>query len=150
MSSDRFDNGLDEHEHEHEHDEALRGALRAAIPEPPLDAVDWIGLHARIGAAARPLLSRTQRPAPVPGWWQPLAQWSPRGIPLAAAASLLLVFATGTLGPEAATATSPAELFRTVEEELAYGAVSGSRPLLEGMGSEGILDVALFYDGEDW
>jgi hypothetical protein len=132
------------------HDE-LRAALAAAVPAPPLDAVDWDGLQARISAAAMPLLVQPAQRAPVAAWWQPLAGWSPRGIPLAAAASLLLVLGAGMLRTEPASFTAHAvAYFWTVEEELAWGTVSGGRPLLDEVSGDGILDVALFYEGEEW
>jgi hypothetical protein len=132
-------------------DDELRAALSAAVPEPPLDAVDWDGLHERITTAAVPLLVRPAQRTPAGAWWQPLAGWSPRGIPLAAAASLLLVLGAGMLRTEAAPFTAHAvAYFWTVEEELAWGTASGGRPLLDEVSDDGILDVALFYDGEEW
>jgi negative regulator of sigma E activity len=140
-------------------DDALRKALRAAVPEPPLDDVDWDALHARITAAAQPHVRGArprQRQAPVGGaaapWWTPLAGWSARGIPLAAAATVLLVIGAGVIGTRPQTAQAPAEdvAFRTLEEELVSGVSAGSRPLLAGVEAESMLDAALFYEGEDW
>jgi hypothetical protein len=132
-------------------------ALRAALPEPPTDDVDWGGLHARISAAAAPLLEErlaqhaNPRRALARSWWQPLAGWSPFGIPVAAAASILLMLAAGVLRTGAQAETEfVASPFHTLEEELASGVSGGLRPLLAGVGSEAMLDVALFFDGEDW
>jgi hypothetical protein len=124
-------------------DDGLRAALGAAFPEPPVDDVDWIGLHGRIVGAA----ATRRRTVPVRAWWQPLAGWSRRGIPLAAAASALLVLAAGALQLRTA-GTTDAALFSTVEEELAWGAGAGGLPLLDELDGEGMLDVALFY--EEW
>jgi hypothetical protein len=138
MSTDRFDDDVV--------DVRLREALRRAVAPPPTDDVDWIGLHARITAAAGALNST---PVPTRAWWQPLAGWSPRGIPLAAAASVLLMLAADALTQEATPGAAPAvERFHTVEEELAWAAGGGSGELLQGLERDGMLDVALFY--EEW
>jgi hypothetical protein len=129
-------------------DDALAAALRAAVPQPPMDEVDWDGLHARITAAAAPL---TEASPPV--WWQPLAGWSPRGIPMAAAATVLLMLGAAAIGTAARDGldVTPARIsFETVEEELVRGLAIGSRPLLAGLETDAMLDAVLFYDGEDW
>jgi hypothetical protein len=125
-------------------DRELRAALRAAVPQPPVDEVDWIGLHARITAAAAPV----RRAAQPRAWWQPLAAWSGGGIPLAAAASLLLMIAAGAL--RVTPAADAAASFHTVEEELAWSVAVGARPLLADATADEILDVALFHEPEDW
>jgi hypothetical protein len=136
-------------------DEALADALRAAVPEPPLAEVDWQRLQARIAVDAAGHFGNAAV-APVRGmqpWWQPLASWSSRGIPLAAAASVLLMIgaaAIGTAARSAGPSAASAIAFHTVEEELANGVSNGARPLLAGIESDGMLDVVLFYDGEDW
>jgi anti-sigma factor RsiW len=136
--------------------EALRDALRDAAPVPPVDAVDWSALHARINAAAAPLLKST-RPMAEPSaagrahtLWQPLAVWSPLGIPLAAAAAVVLMFGAGALGSQQAGVADADVAFVTVEEALVNGLSGGVRPLLAGLDSDAFIDVALFYDGEDW
>lgn len=131
-------------------DDALGAALRSAAPAPPIDAVDFAALHARISAAAAPTLARQHRRAPARAWWQPLAGWSAAGIPLAAAASVLLVLAAGGLQREAGPAAGAMVAFRTLEEELAEGLSTDARQLFAEVGSEAVLDVALFSDGEDW
>jgi hypothetical protein len=128
-------------------DDELADALRSALPQPPMEGVDWDSLHARITAAARP--STTTAPA----WWLPLANWSPRGIPMAAAAAVVLMLGAGVLGTagrDGAEPTRAAIAFRTVEEELVNGLSIGSRPLLAGLETDAMLDAVLFYDGEDW
>jgi hypothetical protein len=128
-------------------DDDLADALRAAVPQPPMEEVDWATLHARITAAARPSATSS---APV--WWLPLANWSPRGIPMAAAATVVLMLGAGALGTAGRDGSEPtgAISFRTVEEELVNGLTIGSRPLLAGLETDAMLDAALFYDGEDW
>jgi hypothetical protein len=133
-------------------DDALGAVIRRGTPAPPVDAVDWPALHARITAAAAPLLEGVRpavAPAPARPWWQPLAGWSPLGIPAAAAASVLLVLAAGALEQRTEPASSAAA-FMTVEEELAGGLSAGARVLLADPGSSAVLDVALFAEGEDW
>jgi hypothetical protein len=149
MSRDRLH---DERDGEDSSDvDDLRAALAAAMPEPPLDAVDWDGLQLRITAAATPLLARRPQGAPARAWWQPLAGWSPRGIPLTAAAALLLMLGAGLLHTDGAPAASHGiAYFWTVEEELAWGSAADGRSLLDAAGEDGILDAALFYDAEEW
>lgn len=131
-------------------DDVLADALRDAVPEPPLDKVDWSHLQARIAAAAQPHFAPAQpRSSAGAPWWQPLAGWSHRGIPLAAAATVLLMLGAGALGTRSAAVTGAAS-FHTVEEELAYGVSTGTRTLLMDMESDAMLDLALFHDREDW
>jgi hypothetical protein len=131
--------------------DALGAVIRRGTRPPPVESVDWSALHARITAAAAALLEEARPAAAKAGareWWQPLAGWSSFGIPVAAAASVLLVLAAGALevaGPSSADAT-----FRTIEEELAGGLSAGARLLLADPGSSAVLDVALFAEGEDW
>jgi hypothetical protein len=129
-------------------DDDLADALRSALPQPPMEEVDWDSLQARISAAARPSMA-----ASAPAWWLPLANWSPRGIPVAAAATVVLMLGAGALGTAGRGGSEPmgaAISFRTVEEELVNGLSIGSRPLLAGLETEALLDAVLFYDGEDW
>ncbi|CAN5705518.1 hypothetical protein BH23GEM9_BH23GEM9_17120 [soil metagenome] len=138
-------------------DEELGRALDDAMPRPPVDDVDWSSLHARITSAAQPLLQQgitlPSLHAAGPAWWQPLAGWSHRGIPLAAAATVLLLIGTAALGTATGRQTAAADdamAFLTVEEELANGVEYGARSLLAGVGMDAMIDVALFDDGEDW
>src|SRR3990170_46174 len=53
---------MSEHERNDDRpDPLLRAALRAHVPAPPFDYVDWNALHVHIMTRARPLL---KRPAP--------------------------------------------------------------------------------------
>jgi hypothetical protein len=81
--------------------------------------------------------------------WQPLAGWSPRGIPLAAAASLLLMLGATLMGGSPAGGPTAVASFRTIEEEFASRLAPGAGALLAG-GSDDMLDAVLFPDGEDW
>jgi hypothetical protein len=129
-------------------DPALSAALRAAAPEPPLEAVDWATLHERIQTRARPLLSR---PSTV-GLWQLIGVWSSRrgllaGFAAAAIALLLGIATVESRTPGAADAPG----FRTIEEELVNAAPAGTWPLLLAAGeSDAFLDAALFYETEEW
>lgn len=128
-------------------DPELRRALRNAAPPPPLEGVDWTALQQRIAAAAQP---HFQAVPAVQSMWQPLAGWSRMGIPLSAAAALLLLLGTGAL---TATGTEPAAGdagFITIEEELFSGVGVAERSLLAELDGAEFVDVALFYDGEDW
>jgi hypothetical protein len=138
--------------------DALTRALRDALPPPPVDGVDWPALQARVTGAAAPELAaraaagRAQARAPrAPrAWWQPLAVWSPRGIPLAAAATAVLMIAAGAVRSGSGAVAADVNGFVTIEEELASGVAVGARSILAGLDADAMLDVALFYDGEDW
>jgi hypothetical protein len=154
-------------------DEVVRRAMREAAHEPPTGDVDWMALQARISAAARPTLDAiaagrsldvvrvdeadaARRPAAPRGKvlqgaavWQPLAGWSPFGIPLAAAATVLLMLGSTLVGGAPAATASAGASFRTIEEEFASGLGGGAGALLAG-GTDDMLDVALFLEGEDW
>jgi hypothetical protein len=131
-------------------DDELARALADALPTPPADDVDWSALHARITVQARPLLQRA--PAVAKSWWQPMAHWSRAGIPLAAAASVLLVLGTARIGagPTDTAGADTAPGFVMIEEALVDGVAGEARPLLAGIEAADMVDVALFYEGEDW
>jgi hypothetical protein len=154
---------VNDHGFDDSRNDTLSRALRQAAPQPPFDDVDWMALHARIGAAAQPTLaavaaaravevaradSAARRP---PDVWQPLAGWSPFGIPLAAAATVLLMIgavAAGSVGRDAPGDATTS--FHTLEEELVSGLGAGAGPILAGIGPDDMLDAVLFYGGEDW
>lgn len=127
-------------------DPELRHALRSAAPPPPVDDVDWPALQQRITAAAQ---SRFRPRPAVQTVWQPLAGWARPGIPLAAAAALLLVLGTGTLTGRAEPMAGD-DGFVTIEEELFNGMGAAERSLLAELDGDDFVDVALFYDAEDW
>jgi hypothetical protein len=144
------------------HDDPLRHALGQA-PQPPADEVDWMALHARISSAAQPALrelASTRSTAALRrrgatdtdsqrSIWQPLAGWSPFGIPIAAAATVLLMIGAAVIGTEPALSTE-ALTFRTIEEEFVTGLGGSAAPLIAGIGTDDMLDAVLFYDAEDW
>ena len=141
--------------------DALTQALRDAVPEPPANDVDWPALRVRIDAAAAPALAARATRAGAAGgraraaramraWWQPLAVWSPRGIPVAAAATVVLMIAAGAVRSGGGTSALDAGGFVTIEEELANGVAAGARSILSELDADAMLDVALFYDGEEW
>lgn len=137
-------------------DEELARVLRDATPEPPMHEVDWAALHARITAAAQSSLQPAVQPSTgaqprVSTVWQPLSAWSRRGIPLAAAASTLLVIGAAWLGlAEQAQPQQAGAEFVMVEEQLAGGAGFGAGSLFAGLDADEMIDVALFGDGEEW
>jgi len=91
----------------------LGALLRDNTPEPPYDAVDWLALHGRITARARPALLR---PAP---WLQLIARWSTFGIPATAGAAALLVILLGTAVMRPAVRQPGSTVaYSTLEEEL--------------------------------
>jgi negative regulator of sigma E activity len=127
----------------HTDDAALRSLLKRHARKPPADDVDWSALHARITTTAAPQFRR--RPQVV--WWQQVAGWSPRGIPLAAAAAaaLAIVLGTGIVGTGATGQDSSAS-FLTLEEELAAGSVVF---LAASDDVDAVIDALLFYDMEE-
>jgi hypothetical protein len=121
--------------------------LRAATPEPPLDAVDWDRLHARVMAGAKPILART----PVRSWWDVAAAWAARGIPLTAAAAAAAALALG-LGTPRADRPAPGDVASdftpvTVEEVLAGEA---GALLLAATEDDVLVTAFLDFDGEEW
>jgi hypothetical protein len=175
MNEDPMDDGA-MHGAAHE-DPLLRAQLRAAVPEPPMEAVDWSALHGRIMAGAAAGLADARRGAPggiaaqhgaagagagrapgvaphrQPTWWQVMADQAFRGVPLTAGAAavlaLLAVVLTGTrsMVPTGLDTTA----FVTVEEALYDGLPPSARPLLLAGVEDGVLlDAALFQAGEEW
>lgn len=134
-----------EHPYEDQPDPILRAALRAAVPEPPLENVDWNALHARIQTHAQPLLLQQRK-----SLLHLLGSWSHRGSVLAAAAAALMaVVLVGTTIVSAESGSGDG--YRTVEEELAYALPVAARTLLGSAGEpETMLDAVLFYDAEEW
>ncbi|HEX7120659.1 MAG TPA: hypothetical protein VF212_17835 [Longimicrobiales bacterium] len=134
--------------------DALRRALREAAPRPPLEAVDWDRLHARVMAGARQLGPRAGARR---RWWDVAAAWASRGVPItataaAAAAAVLALGGSPTGrgpagGPSAggpppgtpAWGSAPAP---TLEEWLAADA----GPLLADAAAEDALARALLSD----
>jgi hypothetical protein len=178
----------------------LQRALLDAAPQPPVDAVDWVALQARIASRAEPALERLaaaendripahdhggrvagpdaelrgMRPAAAgadllagriadatraaavrggrgvtAGLWQPLAGWSPLGIPLAAAATVVLMLGAALVGTQPVDAGADVA-FRTIEEEFMSGLGDGAAPLYASAGGEDLLDAVLFHDREEW
>ncbi|HSJ24959.1 MAG TPA: hypothetical protein VK929_09845 [Longimicrobiales bacterium] len=164
--SDHFDDSRDT---PLQGDDALRRGLDDAVPQPPMDDVDWMTLHARIAAAASPNLAAltaaraadaVRQADAIRGLpstrqahsvWQPLARWSPSGIPLAAAATVLLMLGAAWLGtaPAGEVADTGDVAFRTLEEEFVDGLGVSAAPLLAGISADELLDAVLFYGGED-
>jgi hypothetical protein len=127
-------------------DETLRALLRASVPAPPVDDVDWTALHARTVTDAAPVLRRRGR-----SWWQVLAGTSDGARYLAAAASLALVITAAALMPERPSTAARTYELRTIEEELALGVPYSSVPLLAADADNStVIDALLLFDGEEW
>jgi len=127
--------------------DALRRALRAASPEPPLDAVDWDALHGRVMAQATQILARTTVRR---RWWDEVAAWASRGIPItavsAAAAALVLVLGGLPIAPRIVDHETFAAVPMTLEDVLAAEA----GPLFGDGSAEDALTLALLgYEGEE-
>lgn len=115
----------------------IRDLLRTASPALPLEDVDWTGLHARITTRAAPLLAHSRS-----SWWLVVADWSARGVPLAAAAAVLLLIAMGVMQQSPAATI---DTFVTVEEELAG---SSAAFLVAAGDADDVIDALLFYEEE--
>ncbi|CAN5636222.1 hypothetical protein BH23GEM10_BH23GEM10_02490 [soil metagenome] len=142
---------MNDHDIDSSRDAELRDLLQRNTDAPPFDDVDWPARRARITSAAAPLLGMR---APSAAWWQLVATWSTRGVPVAAAAAaaVLVVIGTGLLpdrpagdGAHGAAIEPVAHAFITLEEELAYGSAA---LMVASNDSEAVLDALLFYDGE--
>jgi hypothetical protein len=101
------DEGLDEPE--------VRGALRDAIDNAPLEGVDWEALHQRVMAAVQ----EHDESAP---WWAVTAHWARVVVPISVAASLI-----GLL----TLARSPTALSHEYEYTILHGAFGDSQARLE-------------------
>lgn len=75
-------------------DEALAAVLREAVPEPPVDRVDWRALRSAVLARAELPLARLRRRQ---RWWEVTAGWARAAVPAAAAAGVVLALAVGAL-----------------------------------------------------
>ncbi len=97
---------MERHE-DHDQDARLRAQLREALPQPPLDEVDWVALRRRIAADAAPRLARlAARPRVRNAWWEYAARWAGPALPAAFAAAAALVLVLGRLMGTAAPATA--------------------------------------------
>lgn len=124
-------------------DAALGAALRAASPPPPLDEVDWDGLHDRVVASARRVLARVQVRR---SWWDVTAAWATRGIPITATAAAAAALVLALVGPPAPPAAETGGLI-AFEEALAGDAA----PLLTATDpDEALANAILYYDEEGW
>ncbi len=75
----------------------LRERLRAHVPEPPVDQVDWAALRQRIAQSAEPALARLRRSARTAAWWDYAARWARPVLPAAVAAAAALLLLLGRL-----------------------------------------------------
>lgn len=105
-------------------DERLRAALRAALPEPPVEEVDWPTLRRRIAREAAPTLARLRWGGRTRGaWWEYAAQWAAPMVPAALAAAAALVLLLGRLDRVTASTTVAAE---TTSSQVALEAAIGA------------------------
>lgn len=84
----------------------LRERLRTALPDPPLDEVDWAALRQRIASRAEPQLARLRRSARTASWWDYAARWAMPALPAAVAAAAVLALVLGRMQATPQTAVS--------------------------------------------
>jgi len=110
-------------------DPRLRAELQAALPEPPVDEVDWEGLRARIAAGAEPRLARLRLGGRArAAWWEYAARWAAPVLPAAVAVAAALALLLGRLdnGTPTATATVASATRGETQPSVIEAAVSGS------------------------
>lgn len=114
-------------------DPRLRAQLRAALPEPPIDEVDWEGLRERIAGSADPYLARlrTGGRARAAVWWEYAARWAAPVLPAALAAAAALALLLGRLErstptPATVVATTRAPETSGTQASVLEAALSGS------------------------
>ncbi len=78
-------------------DARVRAELAAALPEPPLDEVDWEALRQAIAQRAELRLARLRAGGRARTWWEYEAGWAARALPAAIAAAAALVLLLGRL-----------------------------------------------------
>jgi hypothetical protein len=99
----------------------LREQLRAGLPAPPVEEVDWAALRQRIARRAEPQLARLRRSARAAAWWDYAARWAMPALPAAVAAAALLALLLGRMqsAPQAQTSETVASAQRlTVESAI--------------------------------
>jgi len=129
-------------------DDDLRRELLAASPAPPIHEVDWKRLRERVMRAAH-----ARRPTRHDvAWFEVIAGWSARGVPIAAtavAAAVLTLVALPASSRAIGDAAS-AEEHVTIEDELIAATPAAAHPLLyAGAEPDALLEAALLYDGAE-
>ncbi len=113
-------------------DPRLRAELEAALPEPPVDEVDWEKLRTRIARGAAPRLARLRAGGRARAvWWEYAARWAAPVLPAAVAAAAALALLLGRLDsssstPTATTTVASATRSETQPSSVIEAAVSGS------------------------
>lgn len=110
-------------------DPRLRAELEAALPEPPVDEVDWEGLRARIARGAEPRLARLRLGGRArAAWWEYAARWAAPVLPAAVAVAAALALLLGRLdnSTPTATATVASATRSETQQSVIEAAVSGS------------------------
>ena len=111
-------------------DPRLRAELEAALPEPPVDEVDWEGLRARIARGAEPRLARLRLGGRArAAWWEYAARWAAPMLPAAVAVAAALALLLGRLDNNStptATATVASATRSETQQSVIEAAVSGS------------------------
>lgn len=126
-------------------DPRLRAELGAALPEPPVDEVDWPRLRSELARRAGPRLARLRAGGRVrAAWWEYAARWATRALPAALAAAAALVLLLGRLErPTAGSTSTPASAAAPV-------ALSGStQSTLEAVIGTGTNESAVLFAAAD-
>jgi hypothetical protein len=125
-------------------DPRLRAQLETALPEAPLDEVDWEALRREIALGAAPLLARLRAGGRARAWWEYEARWAARALPAAIAAAAALVLLLGRLQRTTADSTDTAG---PTASAAAVGAAA--QPGLEAAIGTGSNEAAVLYASAD-
>jgi len=113
---------------EEQMDAWLREHLRAGLPEPPVDEVDWPELRRRIALRAQPALARLRRSARKAAWWDYAARWARPVLPAAIAAAAALLLLLGRLERAVEPAAAAVATSATASERITVEAAIGAAP----------------------
>ncbi len=131
-----------QHDENERLDAQLRAELAAALPEPPVDEVDWEGLRQSIARNAELRLARLRAGGRARTWWEYEAGWAARALPAAIAAAAALVLLLGRL--ERTTTPAP-----TVTVATSTSTVSSTPVTLEAAIGTGTTESAVLYASAD-
>lgn len=103
-------------------DAYVRQRLREALPEPPVDEVDWAALRLRIARQSELALARLRRSPRGVNWWDYAARWAMPALPAALAAAAVLALLLGRLEQQTPPQPTTVASAERITVETAIGA----------------------------